>query len=224
MSNYANILIVDNYTAISVVGISEFENTLVVDVIPTESDANANGKSYMLPVVLTNGTDTITTVATAWDVDTLTLAYSAPAGGLPGPVTVICAPNALVHRTLAFGQMELNEDPYTTVHYPVIGVHNHLYAGSYMGNDHTVYLSTPVAYPDYESIDFPLLHAPKTSIFLRFDSSSQTVSFVAPSGYTLIWADASPPVLSSGRTKLLIEFQYSKGSNSFILGSWRAFA
>lgn len=225
MSKYSNLLIVDNYTATSAAGMTQYENTIIVDAIPSEADTDANGKSYMMPVVLTNGTDTITTVATAWDTDTLTLAYSAPAGGMDGPITVICAPNALVHRSVALRQMEREESYAVTNHYPRLGMHNHLYASGYLGNAHTVNLPQPSDYPGYVNIVIPVLYAPIVSLFLIFDSSSQTVSFVSPAGYTLLWADALPPELSAGRTKLLVELQYSGGTGvSAILGSWRAFA
>ena len=225
MSDYSNLIIIDNYSATSADGIVEYENTIEVDVIPTHAETDANGKKYFFPVTLDNGTDIVNTVATGWTGTTLTLEYSAPAGGFAGPVSVICAPNSFVHKAITQNLLDMDEDGYSLSHYPIIGEHNHIYAGSYTGNDHTVYLPTPVASTELTNINQHVAHAPKISMLIRFDSSAQSVAFDVPAGYTLQWADASAPALSSGRTKLLIDFQYSKAVNaSLILGTWRAFA
>lgn len=220
MSDFDRLLIVDNYSATAAAGMAQYTNTITVDAIPGVSAAGANGKTHIMPVTLISGATVISTLATNWSGNVLTLAYSAPAGGLAGPVTVMCAPNALVHA-LSTARINVEDDPYNTNHYPVLDAHNQLYCGSYVSNDHTIYLPTPPTDPATVIMGG---HAPKMSMLLRFDHAAQTVAFVVPSGYTLMWQDAAPPTLVSGRTKLLVDLTYSKASNSFILGSFRRYA
>jgi len=205
---------VNDYSATAAAGMAAYGNTLTVDNPPPGGDVSG----VRIPVTLTSGATVINTVLTDVSGNDLTVLYAAPSGGLAGPVSVICAPNAQTMRTLRSIERAVFTDPYTTSHSPLAGVFNDHVASTYNGTAHDVHLPDPQAVPGFDANGQDIETATRTTLLLR--GGGITYTFWAPSGMTLHW-EAGAPAESSGKPNVLVDLVYT-GTDVF--GSFRVFA